>query len=174
MSGVKRWHPQCHYTCGYNVIMPYSQLFSPLRHSPHLTRSPCTPLSHESLCLNNSLHESAEPLRPEVCFHHMWTETLSSTREGLSVGMLPPLAYLEVVCQRALRYICNIFTVLNVMYFEYLNANIASGDELHKEVEKQRSSTLRNFPSSKHFQFCAGSTCLLLLFRKSYKSISNS
>nr|CAB3234793.1 anaphase-promoting complex subunit 1-like [Phallusia mammillata] len=79
-------HSSKAFSPGAGSMLFQSNAFSPLRHSPHLTRSPCTPLSHESLCLNNSVHESAEPLRPELCFDHMWTESLSGTREGLSVG----------------------------------------------------------------------------------------
>nr|XP_039261874.1 anaphase-promoting complex subunit 1-like [Styela clava] len=80
-----------------NSINYPSHTFSPLHQSSHF-RSPSGPISHESLCLNESVHESAEPLRPEICLEHVWSENVVGTREGLSVGCATKAFLSEDVC----------------------------------------------------------------------------
>lgn len=67
----------------YLITICYSRTFSPLRNSPHMVRSPATPISHDSLCLNDTIHEAAEPLRPEISFDHVWSETVTNNRDGV-------------------------------------------------------------------------------------------
>nr|XP_002122497.2 anaphase-promoting complex subunit 1-like [Ciona intestinalis] len=103
-------------------LMYQNHTFSPLRHSPHLTRSPCTPVSHESLCLNNSVYETAEPLQPEICLDHMWTETVTCTREGLSVGCATKVFLIRDVCDQSyLAYHLDSQSQLRVVRYSHSN-----------------------------------------------------
>ncbi|KAK3093891.1 hypothetical protein FSP39_021511 [Pinctada imbricata] len=83
------------------------------RHTPVIGRSPGnyfrTPpvASHNVSLINESWSEWVEPLKPEICFEHLWTEPAPAIRDG-SLGKASKAFLTRDVCGQ--QYLCYLIT----------------------------------------------------------------
>ncbi|XP_056022198.1 anaphase-promoting complex subunit 1-like [Ostrea edulis] len=76
------------------------------RHSGNYFRTPPVCSNNVSL-INESFTEWVEPLRPEVCLEHIWTEPATSTRDG-SLGKSNKAFQMKDFCGQ--QYLCYLIT----------------------------------------------------------------
>nr|XP_022333509.1 anaphase-promoting complex subunit 1-like [Crassostrea virginica]XP_022333510.1 anaphase-promoting complex subunit 1-like [Crassostrea virginica] len=76
------------------------------RHSGNYFRTPPVCSNNVSL-INESFTEWVEPLRPELCFEHMWTEPAPAIRDG-SLGKSSKVFKMKDLCGQ--QYLCYLIT----------------------------------------------------------------